>query len=129
MTGSEEASFLRGWAITGVLLLAPGLVVLGWFMLGALLGHPSDAAFVAAVGWTYLLMPYFIVEPSVLPGAWGVAASVVQWVVVAGLIGVTTRRVTWRRALLLAGAAIVTAGGLAHMALRLFGHRMAFEGL
>jgi hypothetical protein len=123
-----DAGFLRGWAITGVMLFLPFLVFIIGLLLSVMLGAPSDAAFVGVVVWGYLLTPFFMVEPAALPGAWGLVTSIIYWAIVAVAVGSTTRHMTWQRAMLWAGATILSAGTLAYTTMRLLGHRVAFEG-
>lgn len=121
----SERSFVRGFVLSAAAMFVPlGLTMAG---VGGGWGHLSNRAFGAAIVWLWLLIPYWT-QPPIAPSAVGAILAAVQWLVVATVIGVVTRRL---RLLVASGAAlvaVVATGGGVRLVLHALGYGPTFEG-
>jgi hypothetical protein len=128
MTRAEEASFVRGWAITGIAVLAPLGLSAVVFALSTILPLPGMmlVGFVTFAWWSCLVLPYSFVEPSIVSPPTGLFLAVAQWLFVALFVAVVTRRLAFRTSVLATLFAVVGTAVAVVAILRGFGHELRF---
>jgi hypothetical protein len=127
MTGS----FVRGFVLSGVVLFAPVLAAAFLLRVGIAAGWHDlpDVAFAAAVRWSWLLIPYWSLQPTFVSSGLGMLMATIQWLVVASAVGLLTRQRTVWVTIGIAIASVVGVGVAVPLIFWLFGYHLVFEGL
>jgi hypothetical protein len=124
---------LKGLAV--VLGLVFGPVIVGWGLtfiaLGVGVNHLANFAFGLSMFWSFLLLPIWGITPlpvAMQKGGFMLAISFAQWSIVGLVVAQLTIGSRVLRLFLIAAVSVVVVALFTHVAIRMLGLKVIFEG-